>query len=602
MSGKIPQEFIDELLQRVDIVDVIDHRVPLKKAGKDFTARCPFHDEKSPSFTVSQTKQFYHCFGCGANGNVISFLMEYDHMEFPEAIEELAGRVGMTMPARTDTSHTPRREHDVLLPLLERASRYFQTQLRQHAEARTAVDYLKRRGVDGGIAKRFEIGFAPDTWDGLIRAFAASERELSELERVGLVIRKEKGRYYDRFRGRVIFPIRDHRGRVVGFGGRVLGEGEPKYLNSPETPVFHKGSELYNLFGARGAIREADEAIVVEGYMDVVALAQHGVDNSVAALGTATTPQHLHRLFRLASHVVFCFDGDRAGRDAARKAMEISLPEMYGGRQVSFLFLPEGSDPDDFIRANGADEFRAAVAKAQPLDDFLFEQLRRRTRIDDDHRKDRKDVHAQLVELAGPMLASVPPGPFRDLLNKKLGEISGLDDADYMVHFEARGRRKNAKGSTHSPPVKTPPLSYYGHLLSLLLQHPKLIRILPDIEGLDDQESPAAMLLAQVISFLHEDDLTTTAAVVERFRHSPHHARLEKLASWNHQIVDGKLEETLLQTADSVRRSILDDAIDRLLEKSGQQPLSAAEKADLNRFMHQRQTLRMDASSFAGSG
>ncbi len=589
MAGKIPQEFIDELLERVDIVDVIDQRVPLKRAGKDYQARCPFHDERTPSFTVSQVKQFYHCFGCGANGNVISFLMEYDHMEFPEAIEELAGRVGMTMPEQDAGAAAPRERADALLPLVERAGRHFRAQLRRHPAAGQAVEYLKGRGVTGETAARFELGFAPDEWDGLIRAFGASA-DLAALERAGLVIRGDKGRHYDRFRGRVMFPIRDHRGRTVGFGGRVIAGGEPKYLNSPETPLFHKGSELYNLFAARGAIREADQAIVVEGYMDVVALAQHGIENAVAALGTATSSRHLQRLFRVASHVVFCFDGDRAGRDAAGKAMETALGEMHGGRQVSFLFLPEGMDPDDFVRERGAAAFRDAVAAAMPLDDFLFEQIKGRTSLD------RRDGRARLVELARPLLSTVPPGPYKEMLTTRLAGISGLDDPHYVAGLVRSTPAGPAAGARrHRPPARPGPLSAYAHLLSLLIQHPEMVRKLPDFEGLEDEEQPAARLLADVIAILREDEVATTAAVVERFRGSPYHERLEKLAAWNHQVAEGRLEETLLQTAHSVRRSLIDSAIDRLLEKSGRETLTAADKADLTRFMNLKQTLRMDA-------
>lgn len=590
MAGKIPQEFIDELLERVDIVDIIDQRVPLRKAGKDFQARCPFHDERTPSFTVSQSKQFYHCFGCGAGGNVISFLMDYDHMEFPEAIEELAGRVGMQIPREARHAGSPdKTKRDTLLPLLERAGRYFQSQLRKHPEAGAAVEYLKQRGLSGEIAQRFELGFAPDSWDALIRALSSGADDLPELERAGLVIRGEADRFYDRFRGRIMFPIRDHRGRTVGFGGRIIGSGEPKYLNSPETPAFHKGSELYNLYGARGTIRDLDTAVVVEGYMDVVALAQHGIDHAIAALGTATTAQHLHRLFRLASHVVFCFDGDRAGRDAARKAMEIVLPEMHGGRQVSFLFLPEGQDPDDFIREQGADAFRAAVETATPLDEFLFDQLR--SRID----LRRQDGRARLVELARPMISAIPPGPYKEMLTRKLGTISGLDDQRYLADIMIGGARQPA--TRRGPTRETTQISTYAYLLSLLLQHPRLARDLPELEGLDEQERPAARILANVIAILREDDLTSTAALVERFRDTPYHERLEKLAARNHQFADGVLEEILIQTAHSVQRLLIDDAIDKLIEKASGQSLSEAEKADLKRFTQMKQALRMDSTS-----
>ena len=292
MAGKIPQFFIDQLLQQVDIVEIIEQRVPLRKAGKDFHACCPFHDEKTPSFTVSQNKQFYHCFGCGQNGNVISFLMNYDHLEFPDAIEDLAKRQGLEIPYEKGSK--PRSASiDYLLPILDQASRWFQQQLRKHPEGKNAINYLKNRGLSGKVAQRFELGFAPDSWDGLINSYDEKSVPTTQLETAGLAIKRDRGGFYDRFRGRVMFPIRDHRGRTVGFGGRIIDQGEPKYLNSPETPLFHKGSELYGLFAAREEIQQQGYAVVVEGYMDVVALAQFEINNAVATLGTATTAQHL---------------------------------------------------------------------------------------------------------------------------------------------------------------------------------------------------------------------------------------------------------------------------------------------------------------------
>ena len=348
MRGRIPREFIDELLARLDVVEVIDRRVPLKKAGKDFKACCPFHNEKTPSFTVSRPKQFYHCFGCGVSGTAITFLMEFEHLSFPEAVEELAGEAGLEVP---DTG--PARSGDnPTLPLLEilgEASRYYKDQLRSHTDASTTIAYLKQRGLTGEIAAQFDLGYAPTGWDNL-SSTADNEEKLDLMVKAGLISKRESGGHYDRFRARVIFPIHDNKGRVIAFGGRLLDEGEPKYLNSPETPVFHKGSELYNLHRARSAIAQQQMSIVVEGYMDVLALAQHGIDHCVATLGTATTTTHLQRLFRLAPSIVFCFDGDRAGRDAAGRALEIALPLLESGRQVSFLFLPDGEDPDSVIR------------------------------------------------------------------------------------------------------------------------------------------------------------------------------------------------------------------------------------------------------------
>lgn len=591
MSGKIPQYFIDDLLSRIDIVEVIDQRTPLKKAGKDYKACCPFHDERTPSFTVSQVKQFYHCFGCGAGGNIISFLMNYDHMEFPEAIEELARIAGVEVPEEAlPTATRNRQQTDDLLPIIERASRYFQTQLRQHANGRDAIDYLKNRGLSGEIAKRFEIGFAPDIWSGLLDTLGNDPETGRLLEKAGLLIRRDTGGFYDRFRGRIMFPIRDHRGRIVGFGGRIIADGEPKYMNSPETPVFHKGSELYGLYAARDAIIDADTSIVVEGYMDVVALAQHGIDNVVAALGTATTTRHLQRLFRVASHVVFCFDGDRAGREAALKALEICLTEMHGGRQVSFLFLPEGLDPDDFVRAEGADAFHRAVTEAEPLDEFLFSHLRNRTDLK------RRDGRARLIELARPLIVTIPPGPYKEMLTRRLGEISGLDDDHYLGNLVG-GATQQRPTPRPARPGTAPPESpsSYAHLISLLLQHPRLIHLINNLDDLEIQTQPAAQILASLIDLLREDDQKTTATLVERFRDTPHHARLEKLASWNHQVADGQLEETVLQTANSVRRLMVENAIDRLLETAATGSLNDDEKAELNRYMRLKHELQPEA-------
>ncbi|MEW8281341.1 MAG: DNA primase, partial [Candidatus Thiodiazotropha taylori] len=347
MAGKIPTHFIDQLLNRVDIVDVINRRVTLKKAGKEFQACCPFHDEKTPSFTVSPSKQFYHCFGCGAHGSAIGFLMEYDNLGFVEAVEELAQSAGLEVPREGGNEQGP--DLRPLYELMEKTARFYQHQLKHHAESPAAVDYLKSRGMSGQIAASYGIGFAPPGWDNLTGTLGSDKASLERLNKCGL-LSESNGKQYDRFRNRIIFPIRDPRGRTIGFGGRVLGDDKPKYLNSPETPLFHKGRELYGLYEARQANREISNLLVVEGYMDVVALAQHNIQNAVATLGTATTHEHLELIFRNCPEVIFCFDGDRAGRDAAWKALNTSLPLMRDGREVRFLFLPQGEDPDTQVR------------------------------------------------------------------------------------------------------------------------------------------------------------------------------------------------------------------------------------------------------------
>ena len=364
MAGRIPQHFIDELLNRVDIVDVIDSRVPLRKAGRDFQARCPFHEEKNPSFTVSQNKQFYHCFGCGAHGSAISFLMEYEHLDFIEAIKELAHKAGIALPAIEEDPAHKAIDKD-LYGVMEEAASFYRQQLRNHADSPKAVEYLKGRGLTGQIASEFGIGYAPPGWDNLLKAIGGSAQRQTQLATTGMAIEKEPGRYYDRFRNRIMFPIRDRRGRIIAFGGRVIDSNDtPKYLNSPESPLFHKGKELYGLYEARQALRQIDRLLVVEGYMDVVALAQHGIRYAVATLGTALTPDHIAPLFRTTQEVVFCFDGDRAGRDAAWKALDIMLPELKEGRTARFMFLPDGEDPDTLVRKIGQTAFEELVKNA----------------------------------------------------------------------------------------------------------------------------------------------------------------------------------------------------------------------------------------------
>src|SRR5580765_1776608 len=367
----IPNDFIQTLLSRVDIVDVIDRYVPLKKAGANYSACCPFHTEKTPSFTVSPSKQFYHCFGCGAHGTAIGFLIEYGGRTFPDAVEELARDAGLEVPRIERPGESERREQAMdLTAITLEAAKFYRTQLK---DAPRAIEYLKERGLTGAIAARFGIGYAPDAWQPLASAF--THYDDPALETAGLVVTGEGGKRYDRFRDRVMFPIHDTRGQVIGFGGRVLGDGEPKYLNSPETPLFSKGRELYGLFLGRNAIRDAGKVIVVEGYMDVVALAQHGVDHALATLGTSTTPAHAQKLLRQSDRVIFCFDGDAAGRKAAWRALENVLPVLADGKNAGFLFLPDGEDPDDFVRKHGKLAFEALVNGAVPASEFLLTEL-----------------------------------------------------------------------------------------------------------------------------------------------------------------------------------------------------------------------------------
>jgi DNA primase len=430
MAGRIPQAFLDDLLDRLDIVEVIDRRVKLKKSGKNYSARCPFHEEKTPSFSVNPEKQFYYCFGCGAGGNAIGFVMDYENVDFPQAVESLAGSIGLEVPREPSRGGPGQAEREQgnkrLYALMEQVTDYYKRQLRTHPEAGRAVDYLKDRGLTGQIAKRFDLGFAPPGWDNLLKAMGDSEEQQALLKKSGMLVENETGRTYDRFRDRVVFPIRDQRGRTIAFGGRVLGDDKPKYLNSPETEIFHKGRELYGLYQARKANRHLERILVVEGYMDVIALAQHGIDNATATLGTATSRNHLERIYRLCPEVVFCFDGDEAGRKAAFRALEAALPCMEDGRQARFLFLPEGEDPDTAVRKGGAEHFQALLRDAVPLETFLFDS------VAEGLDTDSLDGRARLSKLALPYIRQLPEGVFRQLMFKELARRTGLELASLM--------------------------------------------------------------------------------------------------------------------------------------------------------------------------
>ena len=584
MRGRIPREFIDELLARLDVVEVIDRRVPLKKAGKDFKACCPFHNEKTPSFTVSRPKQFYHCFGCGVSGTAITFLMEFEHLSFPEAVEELAGEAGLEVP---DTG--PARSGDnPTLPLLEilgEASRYYKDQLRSHRDASTTIAYLKQRGLTGEIAAQFDLGYAPTGWDNL-SSTADNEEKLDLMVKAGLISKRESGGHYDRFRARVIFPIHDNKGRVIAFGGRLLDEGEPKYLNSPETPVFHKGSELYNLHRARSAIAQQQMSIVVEGYMDVLALAQHGIDHCVATLGTATTATHLQRLFRLAPSIVFCFDGDRAGRDAAGRALEIALPLLESGRQVSFLFLPDGEDPDSVIRDQGADTFRTLIESATPLPDLLFDTLLNQTDLT------RMDGKARLATLARPLVSRIPEGPLRELMQQRLSDLTGVAPSGLgglattpptVPHKRASARSKR--------------LSPLATAISVLVQRPQLATGLDlPTAVVDTQDDPGVQLLTKVHGLARENPQLTTASLIERFRGDEQQPTLEKLASRNHLVDDDGLEVYLAETLATLASQSIDDTIAELLRLASERELSGIEKQQLGELYQQRESVRSDAT------
>ena len=580
--GRIPEKFIDDLLLRVDIVELIDARVPLRKMGKDYKACCPFHEEKTPSFTVSVDKQFYHCFGCGAHGTAIGFLIEYERMSFPEALEELAKRAGMTLPRGDFKAADGKAESDAtdLIGVLQQANRFYQRQLREHPQAQQAVDYLKKRGLSGAVAADFGVGYAADGWSNLLHGINATPAMQMALFQAGLLVKKEGGGYYDRFRNRVMFPIHDYRGRIIGFGGRVLGQGEPKYLNSPETPLFHKGRELYGLFRARDALKREQRAVVVEGYMDVIALAQFGIDYAVATLGTATTRDHLERLFRFVPDVIFCFDGDKAGREAAWRALQNAMPVVHAGRQVSFLFLPDGEDPDSLVRKEGGEAFAARLRQPLPLPDFLFQTLGQEVDLN------RLDGRAKLVELARPLLSKMTPDSLQQLMVARLAELSRLEPDKLMRLLEAKAATKAAKSAkTAGDP------SLMRTMLALVLQNPALAKRISDFDFLVALELPGADLLRELLTLLQDQPELNTAAIMERFKDSKHQPTLVKLAIWDHpnlkQDITVEFDDLLLE----LRKGWYKQEIERLNTKCRLMGLNAPENADLKRLLDEKRKL-----------
>jgi len=541
--ARIPQRFIDDLLDRVDIVDVISARIALRKSGKNYSARCPFHDEKTPSFSVSPDKQFYYCFGCGAAGNAIGFVMDHDHLNFPQAVETLASHCGMAVPREESQESAAEGQRRKLYAILADADRHYRQQLRNHGDAKIAIEYLKNRGLSGDIASRFGIGFAPQGWDNLINRLCDNDSDIELLVEAGLVVRREEARerVYDRFRNRIIFPIRDTRGRTIGFGGRVLDDSKPKYLNSPETPVFHKGRELYGLYEAHKILGEIRSLMVVEGYMDVVALAQHGIHNAVATLGTAATADHLDKVFRYTSDVIFCFDGDEAGSRAARRAMETCLPAMADGRSARFLFLPQGEDPDTLVRKLGKEGFSKLMENADALPDFLFACLQEGLNTAS------IDGKARLSQLAAPLINRIPDGVFRQLMLKELARRTDMDidalaliirppapatdtapedqqapdyDDDYTPTQDYAPIQDDAPpwdgeppdydgGARSGPPLETPSqrrlkLSPLQRLILLLLHMPQLRAELASLDDLSQLDDPDAETLASLCTLLDE--------------------------------------------------------------------------------------------------
>jgi DNA primase len=586
MAGRIPQTFIDELLTRTDIVDIIETRVPLKKAGREYKACCPFHNEKTPSFTVSQVKQFYHCFGCGEHGTAISFLMNYEHMEFVEAVEELAHRAGLEVPheegnVRSGPSTQPH------YALLEKISAWYQEQLRSHPQAGNAVEYLKQRGLTGEIAARFGIGFAPPGWENLPAAAGDDATTRKQLLELGLTVQREgKEGAYDRFRDRIMFPIRDRRGRTIGFGGRVLDDSTPKYMNSPESPVFHKGQELYGLFEARKAVRQLDRILVVEGYMDVVALAQFGVGYAVATLGTATTREHLERLYRTVPEVVFCFDGDRAGRDAAWRALEHALPVLRDGREARFLFLPDGEDPDTQIRKIGRETFEQHISSATHLSDFFFDRMSGQLDIDS------IDGRARLVNEAKPLLAKLPDSMFRQLMVERLAELAHTRADSLSEHLEQSPAPEPPPARPARRPATSGGKSVVRRAIEILLYQPDLAQAVGDTTFLQQCDLPGVTLLTELLSLLQQRPGLNTAALLEHWRDREEGRFLDRLAAWSPDVETPELLPDLQGYLNEIQRQFIDIRINYLSNEEQQRRLSEPERREYGELLVKSHTFR----------
>ncbi len=612
MAGRIPQHFIDDLLARVNIVDVIDGRVKLKRAGKNYSGLCPFHKEKSPSFSVSPDKQFYYCFGCGAGGNALGFLMEYDRLNFPEAVEELAKLAGVDVPRDEGRPADHQREQEIKrqFEALEHSNRYFQDMLRSSSERERAIGYLKQRGLSGQIAAAFGIGYAPPGWDNLLQHFAHLENAAPLLEQSGMVIHNEdKQRYYDRFRDRIMFPIRDVRGRVLGFGGRVLGDDKPKYLNSPETPTFHKGRELYGLYEARKQSNQLERLLIVEGYMDVVSLAQHGIHWSVATLGTATTAQHLERLFKLVPEVIFCFDGDAAGRQAAQRALGVTLPVIRDGQEARFLFLPDGEDPDTLVRREGETAFSQRVSQALPLSEFFFRQL------SDEADLSSMDGRARFSNQALPLIQSMQPSLLKQMMLDRICEITGLSleqissviDLHQATSTPApiSAEKASQPASTPNPyqqirpaPVRNkPPQSEHRNLvnqaISILLHRPDLARsTAPAADFVSISETNIGVLI-RLLHYLQQEPEGSLGTLLVDWQDDPDHRAdlmlLNEISHLDPVMGDVDAARLLEDTLNRLLGRRHETLLDQLLKKSRQAPLTDDEKRELQQLLQSRQ-------------
>ncbi len=570
MAGKIPRSFIDDLLVRVDIVDLVDSFVPLKKSGGSYVARCPFHEEKTPSFAVTRSKQLYHCFGCGAGGNAISFLMDYSHLHFVEAIEDLADFVGLVVP-RESGEHQPKKNNTAeIFQLLEQAASFYVEQLRVADTAKPAVDYLKSRGLSGEVAREFQLGFAPNNWE-LIKRFGKQQ-----LIDAGFPL-SQAGNVYDRFRGRVVFPIRDKRGRVLGFGGRVLDDSLPKYLNSPETDVFHKNREVYGLYELLAKNSKPERIVVVEGYMDVIALAQFGLGYAVATLGTATSKEHLELLFRFSSEVVLCFDGDKAGRAASWRAVEAALPSLRDGRQVKIMELSDSVDPDDLIREHGLTEFEQCVAAAQTLSDYFFQRLTQSLNLND------MEGRASLVSKARGYLQKIPNGVFQELMLARLKELAKVDKLNFLEN------PTTLKPSRYKQKQEDVKLSPARIAVSLLLQNPSLIEVLEQREmNWSELIMPGMDLLKKIVEIITEHPNINLPRLMECFRGKKEEKYIGIMMNHDFFISGDELKEEFSGAIDRLISQGKELRLDELIAKERASGLTEYEQKDLLHMLTNR--------------
>ena len=569
MSGRISREFIDDLLVRVDIVDLIDSHVPLKKTGNNYVARCPFHTEKTPSFSVNRNKQFFHCFGCGASGNAISFLMDFSHLDFIEAVEDLANFAGIDVQRESLDINSAYKKDDLsnLYLLMDRVAAFYVEQLRLTPKA---IEYLKARSVKGEIARDFILGYAPDKWNALTEKF---DQQL--LIDAGLLVIKDDGRGYDRFRDRIMFPIRDKRARIIGFGGRVIDDSLPKYLNSPETSLFHKGKEVYGLYELLEKNSKPQRILIVEGYLDVIALAQYGINYAVAALGTAASQAHLDLLFRFSSELVFCFDGDRAGREAAWRAMESTFSCLKHGRQMRIMILPKNHDPDSLVREEGLSGFTTRVQSAQPLSDYFFEHFTEELNLSE------MEGRAQLIGKAKPYLEKLPEGVFREMMFDRLKELSGQSSLESLENLVIGDFAKQKPLQFESSRLSSARVA-----IALLLQRPSLAEIViqKDIDW-NGLEFRGIQLFKNILEVIGDKKSINTAVLIEHYRDTNEEKSVKALALLDVYVSDDKIEDVFCDALNVLLKQARDLGISKLLAKAQAKSLEMEEQALLIKML-----------------